>query len=203
LLYYVYNDFLNNYRNPVYLRERAILGANHACVKQFNDDKLQQIPGPMQCSYSIDTEEDDYHSTQCPAEFLNNIEISGLPPHQLKLLQYAEVILLRNMNVSSDHCNGSRYILTYVSNHLLRAVNLHSGEILLLPRIPLRSKYNDFPFIMHRLQFPVQQAYALKYNRAQGQSLKRYGLLLNRSLFSHGQLYVGLSRVVHCTIPGR
>jgi hypothetical protein len=44
----VYNDFLNNYRNPVYLRERAILGATNACVKQFNDDKLQQIPGPNQ-----------------------------------------------------------------------------------------------------------------------------------------------------------
>jgi hypothetical protein len=29
----VYNDFLNNYRNPVYLRERAILGAANTCVK--------------------------------------------------------------------------------------------------------------------------------------------------------------------------
>jgi ATP-dependent DNA helicase PIF1 len=191
----VYNDFLNNYRNPVYLRKRAILGATNACVKQFNDDKLQQIPGPMQCSYSIDTVEDDEHSTQYPAEFLNNIEISGLPPHQLKLKQYAEVILFRNMNVSYGHCNGSLYMLTYVSNHLLRAVTLHAGETLLLPRIPLRSKDNDFPFIMQRLQFPVQLAYALTYNRAQGQSLKRCGLLLNRSLFNHGQIYVGFSRV--------
>jgi hypothetical protein len=104
-------------------------------------------------------------------------------------------ILLRNMNVSSGHCNGSRYMLTYVSNHLLRAVNQHSGETLILPRIPLRSKDNDFPFIMQHLQFPVQLAYALTYNRAQGQSLTRCGLLLNRSLFTHGQLYVGLSRV--------
>jgi hypothetical protein len=30
-----------------------------------------------------------------------------------------------------------------------------------LPRIPLRSKDNDFPLMMQRLQFPVQQAYAL------------------------------------------
>jgi hypothetical protein len=49
--------------------------------------------------------------------------------------------------------------------------------------------------MMQRLQFPVQLAYALTYNGAQGQSLKRCGLLLNRSLFTHGQLYVGLSRV--------
>jgi hypothetical protein len=87
----------------------------------------------MQCSYIIDSVEDDEHSTQYPAEFLNNIEISGLPPNQLEHKQYAEVILLRNMNVSSGHCNGSRYTLAYVSNHLLRAVNLHSGETLRLP----------------------------------------------------------------------
>jgi hypothetical protein len=86
-------------------------------------------------------------------------------------------------------------LLTYVSNHLLRAVNLHSGETLLLSRIPLRSKDNDFPFIMQRLQFLVQLAYALTYNRAQGQSLKRCGILLNKSLLTHLQLYVGLSRV--------
>jgi hypothetical protein len=48
---------------------------------------------------------------------------------------------------------------------------------------------------MQLLQFPVQLAYALTYNRAQGQSLTRCDLLLNRSLFTHGQLYVGLSRV--------
>jgi hypothetical protein len=76
---------------------------NEVHHKQFNDVKLQQIPGPMQYSYSIDTVEDDEHSTQYPAKFLNNIEIYGLPPHQLKLKQYDEVILLCNMNVSSGH----------------------------------------------------------------------------------------------------
>jgi hypothetical protein len=54
----VYNDFLNNFHNPIHLREHAILAATNACVKQFNDEKLRQIPGPMQCSYNIDTGSD-------------------------------------------------------------------------------------------------------------------------------------------------
>ena len=45
-----------------------------------------------------------------------------------------------------------------------------------------------------RVQFPVLLAYYLTLNRAQGQSLQRAGLYLPQSVFSHGHLYVGLSR---------
>ena len=37
-------------------------------------------------------------------------------------------------------------------------------------------------------------AYYMTFNRAQGQSVEKCGLLLPQSLFTHGQLYVGLSR---------
>ena len=56
------------------------------------------------------------------------------------------------------------------------------------------SKESDFVAIFKRLQFPVVVAYYLTFNRAQGQSLDRCGLLLPQSVFSHGHLYVGLSR---------
>ena len=36
--------------------------------------------------------------------------------------------------------------------------------------------------------------YYLSFNRAQGQSLKKAGLYLPRSVFSHGHHYVGFSR---------
>ena len=46
-----------------------------------------------------------------------------------------------------------------------------------------------------RRQFPVRLAFAMTINKAQGQSFDRVGLLLHRDVFSHGQLYVALSRV--------
>jgi ATP-dependent DNA helicase PIF1 len=46
------------------------------------------------------------------------------------------------------------------------------------------------------MQFPVLVvvAYYLTVDRAQGQSLERAGIYLPKSVFSHGHLYVALSR---------
>jgi len=51
------------------------------------------------------------------------------------------------------------------------------------------------PFKFKRLQFPVKLSFAMSINKAQGQSLEVVGLNLAEPVFSHGQLYVGCSRV--------
>lgn len=45
------------------------------------------------------------------------------------------------------------------------------------------------------LQIPVRLAFAFTINKGQGQTLKVAGLNLVKPCFSHGQLYVGCSRV--------
>lgn len=67
------------------------------------------------------------------------------------------------------------------------------GEHVLLPRIPMIP--NDTPFPFKRLQFPLRLAFAMTINKSQGQSLQICGLDLDNNCFSHGQLYVGCSRV--------
>ncbi|CAG8632601.1 37545_t:CDS:2 [Gigaspora margarita] len=42
--------------------------------------------------------------------------------------------------------------------------------------------------------FPVSLAFAMTINKSQGQSLSRVGLDLTTPIFTHGQLYVALSR---------
>ena len=100
------------------------------------------------------------------------------------------------MSIRDGHCNGTMYLISSMSNRLIKAQKLNGSpdDIMLIPRIPLLSKENDFSCIFSRLQFPVILAYYLTFNRAQGQSLERCGLLLPQSVFNHGLLYTGFSR---------
>ncbi|GBN58353.1 hypothetical protein AVEN_148354-1 [Araneus ventricosus] len=66
-----------------------------------------------------------------------------------------------------------------------------AGENVFIPRIPIIP--SDFPFQFKHLQFPVHLSFAMSINKAQ--SLKVVGLNLLKPCFSHGQLYVGSSRV--------
>jgi len=61
--------------------------------------------------------------------------------------------------------------------------------------MPLISSDNKLPYDLKRVQFPIRPAFAMTINKSQGQSLKFIGIWLNDSVFTHGQLYVAMSRV--------
>jgi ATP-dependent DNA helicase PIF1 len=120
--------------------------------------------------------------------------MSGLPEHTLKLKVGAPILLMPNLDVKTGHCNGTRYVIHQMSKFVITAKCLNSDKIVLVPRIPTFTKDTEYPFIMERLQFPVKLAFALTLDRAQGQSIEKCGILLPTSVWTHGQLYVALSR---------
>ncbi|XP_023738188.1 uncharacterized protein LOC111886186 [Lactuca sativa] len=77
------------------------------------------------------------------------------------------------------------------------AVGQHVGKRVFLPRIPLCPSDDEvFPFKLKRKQFPIQLSFSITINKAQGQTIPNVGVFLPKSVFSHGQLYVMLSREI-------
>ena len=56
-----------------------------------------------------------------PAEFLNCIEVSGIPPHHLRLNVGMPVALLRNLNAAHGMCNGSKAIARRIRTRCVEA----------------------------------------------------------------------------------
>ena len=108
------------------------------------------------------------------------------------------VILLRNIDADAGLCNGTRLILLEVRDKLLScriATGTHSGETVFLPRMDLEPSPAQFPIKFTRTQFPIKPAFAMTINKSQAQTLGLVGVFLKDQVFTHGQLYVALSRV--------
>ena len=125
-----------------------------------------------------------------------------MPPHRLSLKKYTSIMLLRNLDPPGGLCNGTRLIVRDFTNRVIDgeiATGVHKGKRVFIPRIILTSSEFELPFILRRKQFPVRMAYCITINKGQGQSLKTVGIFLPspEAIFSHGQLYVALSRVTN------
>ena len=134
--------------------------------------------------------------------FLNSVKVSGLPNHKLRLKIGCPVMLLRNIDPIGGLMNGTRLRITQMGPFILQAMILTGdrvGHLVLIPRLKLAPSDTKLPFRMRRTQLPLAVCFAMTINKSQGQSLKRVGIFLLRPCFSHGQLYVAISRVTSKT----
>ncbi|XP_031091157.1 uncharacterized protein LOC115996159 [Ipomoea triloba] len=131
-------------------------------------------------------------------EFLNGIRVSGLPNHSLTLKIGSPVMLMRNIDHSIGLCNGTRLIITKLADRIIEAeimTGANKGNKVLIPRMSMSPSDPRLPFKFQRKQFPLMLSYAMTINKSQGQTLSHVGLLLKKSVFVHGQLYVAASRI--------
>ncbi|GFX56106.1 ATP-dependent DNA helicase [Trichonephila clavipes] len=195
LIEQIFPDVHTQYINHEWLAERAILAAKNVDVDNFNLKIQMLLPGNLVSYKSIDTVCDDSEAVNFPTEFLNSLDLPGMPPHNLQLKVGSPIILLRNLN-PPRLCNGTRLVIQKLMKNVIEARILNGkfrGENILIPRIPIIP--TDVPIQFKRIQFPIRLAFAMTINKSQGQTMSVCGLDLRTPCFSHGQLYVACSRV--------
>jgi hypothetical protein len=180
-----------------YLRERAILAPRNKEVLLINMMVLSYHLSAQVDFLSADFVEDMEVANTYPSEFLNTLEVSGMPSHKLSFKIGAPMMLLRNFDPLAGLCNGTRLIIRRFTMRVVEAeiiTGKGAGNVAFIPRIKFIFDNNGLPFTFARKQFPLWLAYAMTINKSQGQTLFHVGLHLADDVFSHGQLYVAFSR---------
>ena len=77
---------------------------------------MEKIPGEMKSSYSWDICVDDDDNIMHDPDILNRINGSGVPLHHLPLKVGAMIILIKSLDVRRGHCNGTKYMITNLTN---------------------------------------------------------------------------------------
>ncbi|OWZ01586.1 Helitron helicase [Phytophthora megakarya] len=133
-------------------------------------------------------------------EFLNSPNLFGIPPYRIALKVWTPIIMIRHLNSDAELCNGTRLRVVLLRERSIEATVMLgpvTGNTVFFPRITFYTEDDDkeFPFKLKLKPFPVVPAFAMTINKAQGQSSYQVGIYLESPVFSHGKLYVSLSRV--------
>ncbi len=192
----IFHDINDNITNSEWLKGRAILAVTNRQVNALNKIAMQKLNNLAVQLESTDRCTDQRNDVRFNPEYLHTLTPDGFPPHTLMLKPGVPLILLRNLNPKQGLCNGTKLIFNNMhSNRVLECTVVETQEKVLIPRITFVPLPETWPQDWQRVQFPVKVAFAFTINKSQGQTMQTAGLFLRPEVFTHGQLYVAISRV--------
>lgn len=205
------NDDISNFLNWVYPKKNfneenfeqnhqtALLTAFNQDVIKLNDILLNRFESnnPTREYIGYDKLQSDCDQMNIPQKILNDTVQSGMPLYKLSLKTGSPVMLLKNIRPEIGMCNGTKMIVREMMENLIRCQIISNDQfnLKIVDVFRICNTSDDLKAIkFKRIQFPITLSFALTINKAQGQSLTKIGIYNDKPLFSHGQLYVALSR---------
>jgi hypothetical protein len=158
---------------------------------------LSYLPSAQVNFFSVDSAEDTEVANTYPSEFLNSLEVNGMPSHKLLVKIGTPMTLLRNLDPLVGLCNGTCLIVQCFTMRIVEVeiiISKRADNVAFISCIKFIFDNSGLPFTFARKQFLLRQAYAMTINKSQGQTLSHVGLHIIDDVFSHGQLYVAFSR---------
>ncbi|PIA31381.1 hypothetical protein AQUCO_05000048v1 [Aquilegia coerulea] len=188
LLFKVYPNLnVEEVATETYLHERSILSARNDDVATLNELAINHFPGELHEYLAADKAIEDDQPIENRGNSISNenmqaLDPPSLPPFKLQLKVGCQIMLLRNLQPRDGLCNGTHLMVVQFATRVIKAKILNGSHA------------GNYVFI------PLRLAFAMTINKSQGQSVKYVGIDLRNHVFSHGQLYVELSR---CTSSNR
>ena len=113
-------------------------------------------------------------------------------PEVLSLKIGARVVVTRNLNVQQGVVNGALGMVTNITKNKVM-VTLDTGHLEGISRVKEVIPRGDT--VVHRLQFPLDLAWAVTVHRVQGITVEKSIAHVDSTMFEVGQAYMALSRV--------
>lgn len=133
------------------------------------------------------------------ARVLNSFQKNGIPDHEL-ILKVGDVCLITRAITGLGLATNSRVRIVAIHLYCIEVATMTENyeRLIRVPRIcfKFRLPYGH-SYQLTRMQFPLRLAYAMTFNKSQSQTLQKVLVDITAPPFSHGQLYVALSRVRH------
>lgn len=127
--------------------------------------------------------------------YLKMLQGSCPAPKRVSLKEGAQVLLLRNLDISKGLSNGARGIVTGFTKGAEPHPVVRFSNNVEMPITPETWPLRIAGVVMaQREQLPLQLGWAISIHKSQGMSVDTAAVSL-RNVFEYGQTYVALSRV--------
>ena len=195
-----YTELIDAVYGTTWESTHQILALTLETCAAVNDLCFDKLPGDLTSMPASDSYIDCRDPDDFPLDYIESLDMKGAPPWLLKFKIGAKYMCIRNLDLKRGIVNGTLLKLLSIGRHTAQFQILTgkaSGSVDIFTRavFTITPEASGLPFTVIRTQFPIIPAYCLSVHKAQGQSLQCVGLIFESDPFTHGQLYVALSRV--------